>query len=74
MTTIKFYDFLQNELKNDYFKAGYLGEKAILESAVAVSNIRQKAGLSQRELATLSHVPNQPLHALNVITIQVLKL
>ncbi|MBM7636032.1 helix-turn-helix domain-containing protein [Streptococcus saliviloxodontae] len=61
MTTIKFDDFLQDELKNNDFKAGYLGEKAILESAIAVSNARQKAGLSQRELAALSHVPQSTI-------------
>lgn len=61
MATIKFDDFLQEELKNDEFKAGYLAEKAILESALAVYNARQKAGLSQRELADLSHVPQSTI-------------
>lgn len=61
MVTIKFDDFLQEELKNDEFKSGYLAEKAILESALAVYNARQKAGLSQRELANLSHVPQSTI-------------
>ena len=61
MATIKFDDFLQEELKNDDFRAGYLAEKAILESALAVYNARQKAGLSQRELADLSHVPQSTI-------------
>lgn len=61
MATIKFDDFLQEELKNDEFKAGYLAEKAILKSALAVYNARQKAGLSQRELADLSHVPQSTI-------------
>ncbi|HEM3718001.1 TPA: helix-turn-helix transcriptional regulator [Streptococcus suis] len=61
MATIKFDDFLQEELKNDEFKAGYLAEKAILESALAVYNARQKAGLTQRELADLSHVPQSTI-------------
>ncbi|WP_373110150.1 helix-turn-helix domain-containing protein [Streptococcus anginosus] len=56
MTTIKFDDFLQDELKQEDFKAGYLAEKSILESAIAVFNARQNAGLTQRELADLSHV------------------
>ena len=55
MTTIKFDDFLQDELKQEDFKAGYLAEKSILESAIAVFNARQNAGLTQRELADLSH-------------------
>ncbi|HFI0039971.1 TPA: multiprotein-bridging factor 1 family protein [Streptococcus suis] len=61
MATIKFDDFLQEELKNDEFKARYLAEKAILESALAVYNARQKAGLTQRELADLSHVPQSTI-------------
>ncbi|MEY8463812.1 helix-turn-helix domain-containing protein [Streptococcus merionis] len=61
MPTIKFDDFLQEELKNDDFKSGYLAEKAILESAVAVYNARHNAGLSQRELADLSHVPQSTI-------------
>ena len=31
---LKFDDYLNNELKNSYFKNGYLTEKAILESAL----------------------------------------
>ncbi|HFU3800818.1 TPA: multiprotein-bridging factor 1 family protein [Streptococcus suis] len=61
MATIKFDDFLQEELKNDDFRAGFLAEKAILESALAVYNARQKAGLTQRELADLSHVPQSTI-------------
>lgn len=61
MTTIKFNDFLNEELKNDDFKFGHLAEKAILESAIAVYNARQKTGLSQRELADLSHVPQSTI-------------
>ena len=61
MATIKFDDFLRNELKHDNFKAGYLAEKAVLESAIAGSNARQNAGLTQRELAELSHVPQSTI-------------
>ena len=57
MTTIKFDDFLENELADNKFKEGFLTEKAILESAIAVYDARQTAGLTQRELASLSHVP-----------------
>ena len=48
MTTIKFDDFLENELADNNFKEGFLTEKAILESAIAVSDARQTAGLTQR--------------------------
>ncbi|HEL1737436.1 multiprotein-bridging factor 1 family protein [Streptococcus suis] len=61
MANINFDDFLNKELKNDDFKSGYLAEKTILESALAVYNARQKAGLTQRELADLSHVPQSTI-------------
>ncbi|HFI0667725.1 TPA: multiprotein-bridging factor 1 family protein [Streptococcus suis] len=61
MANINFDDFLNKELKNDDFKSGYLAEKIILESALAVYNARQKAGLTQRELAELSHVPQSTI-------------
>ncbi|HEL1838603.1 MULTISPECIES: helix-turn-helix transcriptional regulator [Streptococcus] len=61
MANINFDDFLNKELKNDDFKSGYLAEKTILESALAVYNARQKAGLTQRELAELSHVPQSTI-------------
>ena len=61
MTTIKFDDFLENELADKNFKEGFLTEKAILESAIAVSDARQTAGLTQRELASLSHVPQSTI-------------
>ncbi|HFI0409356.1 TPA: multiprotein-bridging factor 1 family protein [Streptococcus suis] len=61
MANINFDDFLNKELENDDFKSGYLAEKTILESALAVYNARQKAGLTQRELAELSHVPQSTI-------------
>ena len=61
MTTIKFDDFLENELADNKFKEGFLTEKAILESAIAVYDARQTAGLTQRELASLSHVPQSTI-------------
>lgn len=61
MGTIKFDDFLKEELKNDDLKSSFLKEKALLESAIAVYNARQKAGLTQRELANLSQVPQSTI-------------
>lgn len=61
MTNINFDDFLKQELENNDFKAGYQAEKAVLESALAVYNARHEAGLSQRELADLSHVPQSTI-------------
>ena len=61
MSTIKFDDFLEEERKNQSFEDGFQTQKAILESALAVSKARSKAGLSQRELAKLSHVPQSTI-------------
>lgn len=61
MANIKFDDYLNNELKNNDFKKGYLTEKAILESALTVAHARQSAGLSQRQLAKISHVPQSTI-------------
>ena len=61
MANIKFDDFLNNELKNNDFKNGYLTEKAILKSALAIANARQSAWLSQRQLAKISNVPQSTI-------------
>ena len=59
MKTIKFNDFLNEQLSDNSFNEGYQAEKAILESAVAVANARSKAGLTQRQLSELSMFLNQ---------------
>ncbi len=61
MKTIKFNDFLNEQLSDNSFNEGYQAEKAILESAVAVANARSKAGLTQRQLSELSHVPQSTI-------------
>ena len=61
MANVKFDDYLNDELKNNDFKNGYLNEKAILESALTVAHARQSAGLSQRQLAQISHVPQSTI-------------
>lgn len=61
MASVKFDDYLNNELKNNDFKKGYLTEKAILESALTVEHTGQSAGLSQRQLAKISHVPQSTI-------------
>ena len=61
MANVKFDDYLNNELKNNDFKKGYLTEKAILESALTVEHTGQSAGLSQRQLAKISHVPQSTI-------------
>ena len=61
MATVKFDDYLKTRLEDEEFKADFLAEKAILESAVAVFNARQNAGLTQRQLARLSRVPRSTI-------------
>lgn len=61
MATIKFNDFLISELQNSDFKEHYKAEKAMLKSALVVSEARSKAGLSQRQLAEIAHVPQSTI-------------
>lgn len=61
MASIHFDDFLQAELQDPNFREGYQAEKAILESALALATARSKAGLTQRQLAELSHVPQSTI-------------
>ena len=61
MGTTNFNDLLQAELQDPSFKEGFKAEKAILESALALANARLKAGLTQRQLSELSHVPQSTI-------------
>lgn len=61
MATVKFNDYLNNKMQDNDVKEGFLEEKAILESSLAVYLARQNAGLSQRELAQLSKVPQSTI-------------
>ena len=61
MPTVKFNDYLAERLKDKEFREGYLRETAIMNSALAVYTARKNAGLSQRELARLSNVPQSTI-------------
>ena len=61
MANVKFDNFLNDELKNNDFKNGYITEKAILESYLTVAHAGQSAGLSQRQPAKVSHVPQSTI-------------
>ena len=50
-----------HKMQDNDFKEEFLKEKAILESSLAVYLARQNAGLSQRELAQLSKVPQSTI-------------
>nr|WP_315049891.1 transcriptional regulator [uncultured Lachnoanaerobaculum sp.] len=52
MANVKFDDYLNDELKNNDFKNGYLNEKTILESSLNVAS----TVLPQRQLTEISHV------------------
>lgn len=58
---IKFDDFLAEKLKNPAFKTGFDAEANKLESAVALMNAREDAGLTQRELAAKADVPQSTI-------------
>ena len=49
------------KLKDSQYKEAYLKEKAMLASAVAITKARETAGLSQRELAERSGVPQSTI-------------
>lgn len=61
MTTIKFDDYLAEKLKDPHFKAEFEAENTKLQSAVILMNARERAGLTQRELAELAHVPQSTI-------------
>lgn len=61
MPTIKFDDFLKEQLKDPKFRKGYYEEQARLENAVAVLKAREAAGLTQRDLAKKSGVPQSTI-------------
>lgn len=57
MTSIRFNDFLKEQLKDSEFKGDYNAEKAQLSIAVAVMKARERAGMTQKELAFKAAVP-----------------
>lgn len=52
-----FDDWLADKMADADFKNAFDAESAKLESAVALSDERERAGLTQRELAQLAKVP-----------------
>lgn len=58
---IVFDDFLSEKLKDPAFKKGFDAELNNLESAVALTNAREDAGLTQRELAGKADVPQSTI-------------
>jgi len=54
---IKFEDFLNNELKDPDFRAGFEEENNRLASSVAIHQARENMGWTQNELAKHADVP-----------------
>lgn len=58
---VNFRDYLNQQLKDPEFKEEFDNETTKLESAIAVTDIRKQAGLTQRELANASNVPQSTI-------------
>jgi len=61
MPTIKFDNFLKEQLEDPKFKEGYYEEQARLENAATVLKAREAAGLTQRDLAKKSGIPQSTI-------------
>ncbi|MCT0010975.1 XRE family transcriptional regulator [Weissella cibaria] len=59
--TISIDDLIADQLKDPEFKAGFEAESEKLESAVQLMLAREAAGLSQRDLAAKSGVPQSTI-------------
>ncbi len=58
---VQFDSWLTHKMKDQQFKANFELESAKLESAVALVDERERAGLTQRELADLANVPQSTI-------------
>lgn len=61
MANIKFRDYLNEQLKDPAFRAEFEAESTKLESAIALSQTREQLGLTQRQLAEMSSVPQSTI-------------
>ena len=61
MSNINFKDYLNEQLKDPEFKKEFENETTKLESASALTKVRKESGLSQRDLATVSDVPQSTI-------------
>lgn len=58
---VNFKDYLNQQLQDPQFKQEFENETTKLESAVALTHVRKEAGLTQRELASVSKVPQSTI-------------
>lgn len=61
MSNINFNDYLNDQLQEPEFREVFNNETAKLERAIVISNFRKDAGLSQRESATFSKIPQSTI-------------
>ena len=62
MRTVDFDDYLDKRMKDDpNFAEGLLEEESKLESAVAVMEAREKAGLTQEQIAKKAGIPQSTI-------------
>lgn len=61
MANVDFDAYLKEQLKDPEFKKDFDDETAKLESAVELTKVRKESGLTQRELATVSDVPQSTI-------------
>ena len=58
---VNFKDYLNQQLQDPQFEQEFENETTKLESAIAVTHVRKEAGLTQRELANVSKVPQSTI-------------
>ena len=58
---VNFKDYLNQQLQDPQFKQEFENETTKLESAIAETHVRKEAGLTQRELANVSKVPQSTI-------------
>lgn len=61
MSNINFKDYLNEQLQDPEFKKEFENETTKLESAIALTKARRDLGLSQRDLSTISDVPQSTI-------------
>ena len=65
--TVRFKDYLKEELKNKEFKKAFNEEEVYASLAIQTANIRQEKGITQGELAKRLHTTQQTVSRLENI-------
>lgn len=65
--TVKFKDYLKEELKNKEFKKAFNEEEVYASLAIQTANIRQEKGITQEDLAKRLHTTQQTVSRLEDI-------